>query len=332
MSGYITEDGLDFRDPYEREIILQQRREEIAEKLKEKKERNKTYLKGQRGVRRYYDFAKLESLGYEDKDEDGYLNDYDDIDENEDDEEKTFERPIKCIFTRDLRRQKLYAYLKYLKGRKVLVRDLAWKFAVTERTIQSDLKYLIDNGYIERQINKTYLNRQTKNSYIVNLSKEKAFEYTGDKIACNIFVAKENDKYYILTDTDYDEKLVIRGKRNINDFTFELPNRRIKSIKECDNTTLAFLKVIFGEDTKIDGKFYGVVYSYLCKGKYQDGLIDKPERWEEMLYFSFVELDKCYTPKKNYKWITLNVAPRRIKQYGINKGIHFVAKNILGVK
>ena len=66
---YINEDGLDFRDPYERQIILQQRQEELAEKLKEKKERNKTYLKGQRGVRRYYDYKKLESLVYEDKDE-----------------------------------------------------------------------------------------------------------------------------------------------------------------------------------------------------------------------------------------------------------------------
>lgn len=40
ISKYITEDGLDFRDPYEREIILQQRREELAERLREKKERN----------------------------------------------------------------------------------------------------------------------------------------------------------------------------------------------------------------------------------------------------------------------------------------------------
>lgn len=128
---YINEDGLDFRDPYEREIILKQRQEELAEKLKEKKERNKTYLKGQRGVRRYYDYKKLESLNYEDKDEYGCLNDYDDVEEDEDVEEQVFERPIKCIFARELRRKKLYAYLKYLKGRKVLVRDLAWKFAVT---------------------------------------------------------------------------------------------------------------------------------------------------------------------------------------------------------
>lgn len=132
---YINEDGLDFRDPYERQIILQQRQEELAEKLKEKKERNKTYLKGQRGVRRYYDYKKLESLVYENKDEDGCLNDYDDVEEDTDVEEQVFERHIKCIFTRELRRKKLYAYLKYLKGRKVLVRDLAWKFAVAERTI-----------------------------------------------------------------------------------------------------------------------------------------------------------------------------------------------------
>lgn len=32
---YINEDGLDFRDPYERQIILQQRQEELAKKLAE---------------------------------------------------------------------------------------------------------------------------------------------------------------------------------------------------------------------------------------------------------------------------------------------------------
>ncbi len=122
ISKYITEEGLDFRDPYDREIILQQRREELAERLREKKQRNKTYLKGQRGVRRYYDY---DIPIYEDK----VGNEI---------------RQIKCVYTRDKRRKSLFKYLKYLKGKKVLVRDLAWKYAVTERTIQSDLKYLID--------------------------------------------------------------------------------------------------------------------------------------------------------------------------------------------
>lgn len=40
ISKYISEKGLDFRAPYEREIILQQRQEELAERLREKKERN----------------------------------------------------------------------------------------------------------------------------------------------------------------------------------------------------------------------------------------------------------------------------------------------------
>ena len=114
---------------------------------------NITYLKGQRGVRKYYDYDKLDELGFDEV--------YD----------KEKDRPIKCVFTKNLRREKLFAYLKYLKGRKVLIRDLAWKFAVTERTIQSDLKFFEDNGFIERKTNKTHIGRMTKNSYIVNKNK-----------------------------------------------------------------------------------------------------------------------------------------------------------------
>ena len=75
-------------------------------------------------MRKYYIYNKLNELGF------------DEIDNKESD------RPIKFAFTKNLRREKLFACLKYLNGKKVLVRDLSWKFAVTEKTIQSDLKSL----------------------------------------------------------------------------------------------------------------------------------------------------------------------------------------------
>ena len=115
------DDGLDYSSPADREIIEKRQQLEREERIKYIKAQRRSYLKGKRGVRLYYDRDY-----YEDE-----------------------EAQIKCVFTRDLRREKLFAYLKYLNGKKVFVRDLAWKFAVTERTIQSDLKFLIDNGYIE---------------------------------------------------------------------------------------------------------------------------------------------------------------------------------------
>lgn len=44
-----------------------------------------------------------------------------------------------------------------------------------KRTIQSDLRWLENNGFIVTQKNKTYKGKQTKNSYIVNLEKEKGY-------------------------------------------------------------------------------------------------------------------------------------------------------------
>lgn len=309
ISKYITEEGLDFRDPYEREIILQQRREELAERLREKKERNKTYLKGQRGVRRYYDY---DMPVYEDKGGNEI-------------------RQIKCVYTRDKRRKSLFKYLKYLKGKKVLVRDLAWKYAVTERTIQSDLKYLIDNGFIERQTNKTYLNRQTKNSYIVHSEKEKDFPFDDDCFVHPIIVAKQNDDYYIVTQTDYDESKVVRGYRNIELFFFELPEFLLKNKSDIDKISLTYANDVFGNDISL--KYYGEVYSYIVKGKDVDEDTKKVyERWTNKLYFSLIELDELYSPREGYRWITLKVAPRRIKRFDINKGLHYITKEVLGVK
>ena len=52
-----------------------------------------------------------------------------------------------------------------MEGRKIAVENLAIKFGVTERTIQNDVKFLIDGGYIERQTNKITKGKQTKNYY-----------------------------------------------------------------------------------------------------------------------------------------------------------------------
>ena len=147
--------------------------EYLKAKTEKRKKLNKTYLKGQRGVRRYYDYSKLdydddeEYTDDEDKDIDNEdINkenidiDSEDIDDEYIDDEK--ERPVKCVFKKDLRREKLFAYLKYLNGKKILVRDLAWHFAVTERTIQMDLRWLENNDFIITKTNKTYTGKQTK--------------------------------------------------------------------------------------------------------------------------------------------------------------------------
>mgnify|MGYP002801346023 FL=1 len=225
----------------------------------------------------------------------------------------------------------MFKYLKYLKGKKVLVRNLAWKYAVTERTIQSDLKYLIDNGFIERQTNKTHLNRQTKNSYIVHPEKEKDFPFDDDCFVHPIIIAKQNENYYIITQSDYDESKVVRGYRNIELFFFELPEFPLKKTSDIDKISLTYANDVFGNNISL--KYYGEVYSYIVKGKDVDEDTKKVyERWTNKLYFSLIELEKIYPPREGYRWITLKVAPRRIKRFDINKGLHYITKEILGVK
>ena len=218
-----------------------------------------------------------------------------------------------------------------MKGKKVLVRNLAWKYAVTERTIQSDLKYLIDNGFIERQTNKTHLNRQTKNSYIVHPEKEKDFPFDDDCFVHPIIIAKQNENYYIITQSDYDESKVVRGYRNIELFFFELPEFPLKKTSDIDKISLTYANDVFGNNISL--KYYGEVYSYIVKGKDVDEDTKKVyERWTNKLYFSLIELEKLYPPREGYRWITLKVAPRRIKRFDINKGLHYITKEILGVK
>ena len=142
---------------------------------------------------------------------------------------------------------------------------MAWKFAVTERTIQSDLKFFIDNGFIEKQINKTAIGRITKNSYIVNKNKEKDL-HLNNSILFVVFIAKKGKMYYILTKTDYDEFNKSFYNKTIEDFDFELPSVRIDSIKLIDKISDKIASSIFSKNLKDEYK--SVVYSNIAKGKF----------------------------------------------------------------
>ena len=150
--------------------------ENLKERIEEKRKLNRSYLKGQRGVRLYYDETKL----------------------YEDDYAERLERRVKCVYTRDLRIEKLFGYLKYMNGRRVLLRDIAWHFAVTKRTIQSDLKWLESNGFITTQKNKTTKGKQTKNSYIVHTEKAKYLPCENTFLNV-IILSKQNNEFYVLT-------------------------------------------------------------------------------------------------------------------------------------
>lgn len=241
-------------------------------------------------------------------------------------EEENKEPQVKCIFTKDLRREKLFAYLKYLKGRKVLVRDLAWKFAVTERTIQSDLKFLIDNGYIERQLNKTFKGRQTKNSYIIHPERQKELAFGGDKFVVPIFVSKQNDNYFVCVETDYNRT---SKKENIEDCFFTIRERKINKVEDALKYSLQIAKEIFVCDIK--SKYFGIIGTIINQGTSYDKYHRKIDTWRDKSYFTLTLLDALYQTKGEYKWISLKVAPRRIKNYYINKSIH-QAKRVLGVK
>ena len=291
-------------------VFVKKKRKKVF--LKSKITQNRIYLKGQRGVRKYYDYDKLDELGFDEV--------YD----------KEKDRPTKCVFTKNLRREKLFAYLKYLNGEKVLIRDLAWKFAVTERTIQSDLKFFVDKGFIERKVNKTHFGRMTKNSYIVNKNKEKDLELN-DQFLFVVFITKKDDKYHILTKTEYSEKNKTFYRQKIEDFEFELPNIKIGNSKKIDDISKRIAEDIFSKDLKYEYK--SIVYSNIVKGKFEE--IDEygktqNEWWKEKDYFSLFVLNEMVKCNSGYKWITLNVAPRRIRSHNQNKGLKYIKDNILG--
>ena len=295
------DDGLDYSNPADREIIEKRKQLEREERIKYIKEQRRSYLKGQRGKRLYY---------------------HRDYFEDE-------EAQIKCVFTRDLRREKLFAYLKYLKGKKVFVRDLAWKFAVTERTIQSDLKFLIDNGYIERQINKTFKGRQTKNSYIVHPEKQKELAYGGDKSIMPIFVAKQDDNYYVCVEMGCYPNDDGKNKVKIDDYDFFLHEKLLTDKQNPEKITKELSKEYFKQ--KVNGKYMGVICDYLTRGEYYDEDEKRNRKYRNKYFFTLTVLDEMYPTRTFSKWISLKVAPRRIKKYYINKGIH-KAMRVLGVK
>ena len=98
----------------------------------------KTYIKGHRGVKLYYDSTH-----------------YDEYEIDDDYDGKYEKDEVRKVFRKSIHREKLRNYFKYLESKKIAVENLAIKFGVTERTIQNDVKFLIDGGYIERQTNKT---------------------------------------------------------------------------------------------------------------------------------------------------------------------------------
>ena len=311
----------EYNNPIQKEIYKHNKIIELQELAEQKKKRNRTYLKGQYGVRRYYDYDKQKEIS-------------DDILEIEDEEEyqKALidNRPIKCVFKKDLRREKLYMYLKYLNGRKVLIRDLAWKFAVTERTLQSDLKYLIENEYIERKINRTYKNRETKNSFIVNPKKSKDFAFTGENYLVPILLLNNNNEKYILTKTEYTKEKVVYRKVNISDFDFCLPFEKIRNIKRAEIVSKTYIDKVLGEN--IDFEYKGIFYSYISKGIDRDEYNYNKiiEKWNCRYLFSLIEIKKEYPIKDGYRWIKLSTAPRRINDFVINKGLHYLIKNNQG--
>lgn len=145
----IDYENYDLKNPFDRIRLEEDRIKRAIAIGKARKARDRSYLKGQRGKRKYVDYNKTGTMTFNDKDP--YI--YDDDDDDWDYKYIRHDK-IKCVFTRDLRREKLYNFFKYLKGRKVLVRNLAWKFAVTERTIQTDIKYLVNKGFITVKTNK----------------------------------------------------------------------------------------------------------------------------------------------------------------------------------
>lgn len=309
--GYIEKDTL-------RNIRL----DEKKKKLQEINARNKTYLKGQRGVRYYYDYDKR------------YKNEFGDFVEYDGDnpEEENLTRQVKCVYKKDLRIEKLFGHLKYLNGRKVLIRDLAFRFGVTERTIQHDLRWLENNGFINIQANKTSSGIQTQNSYIVNTEKEK--DLPCDETFLKVmFINKINGFDYLLTETEYNGRKQERWDHAIEDCEFEIPGMREKFPDRIDIHSFRIAKQIFEKDLK--EQYKGHILTHTQGYCYKD--IDKNgkpynERGKDKYFFTLFLLNDEQKPKEGYYWLKLSVAPRHICNRAINKCIKFIQENVIGVK
>lgn len=319
----VYSEDLDFKNLRQREVNRKKGLQAIKERQAFIKKRNKTYLKGRRGVRLYYDYEKM----YDDNDEDA--NRDADLEYGYDPYEDKH-RQVKCVFKQALRREKLFAYLKYLNGKKVLVRDLAWKFAVTERTIQHDLRWLENGGFIKTQKNMTAKGKQTKNSYTVNLEMEKLLPCE-DTYLNVMFIAKMENVFYVLTKTSYAFIKNTKKKIPISDYDFDLPMMIEKFNDRIDEHSLRIAKSIFGKDLK--NSYKGQIFVNLYKGCFKD--IDRygrevTERYKQKDLFSLFVLEEELKPKRGYLWIKLSVASRRLCNKSSRKCIKYIKENLLG--
>lgn len=295
---------LDLSDPKQRKLYNEYKLEYLKTKKEERKKLNKTYLKGQRGVRKYYDYSKR------------------DYDEDSDE----IERPVKCVFKKDLRREKLFAYLKYLNGKRILVRDLAWHFAVTERTIQMDLRWLENNDFITTKTNKTYIGKQTKNSYIVNKSKEKDLPCS-DRYLEIVFLKKIGNDYFVLTKCDTPKSKINRVPKAL--LFYFLPTMKIKNLNNIDKYSLKIANRIFMQDMSkhYKGKVYDELYDVYFNTKDKT---NKGERLREKYYFSSFIIDDDILANDRYTWLKLSTAQKLIRNRIVYKCLKHIQKNFLG--
>ena len=311
----------------ERSYLKHKKRLELEEKIehfKKKKERNKTYLKGQRGKRLYYDYDKRYKNEFGD-----YVDYYGD-----NPEEAKLERQVKCVYTKNFRLEKLFGYLKYLNGKAISIRDLAFHYAVTERTMQHDLRWLENNGFITIQKNKNKKGKQTKNSYFVNPEKEKDLPFE-DTCLNVVIINKIDNEYYILTETEYTGKRTVHWifnqNWNIKDYEFDLQTMIEKYPDRIDKHSLRIAKEIFDMDLK--DQYKGHILTHIQKRK--TSMPDTYGKWHneylrDKYIFTLFLLDNVKKQPKGYYWLKLSVAPRRIRERAVSKCIKYIKENILG--
>ena len=119
--------------------------------------------------------------------------------------------------------------------------------------------------------------------------------------------------------------------RNIKDFTFTLPHKRIYSKNNVEELSVEFTNKILSQD--LQDKFQGIVFEHISKHKYikVDKYLHKKKKIKQIkCFFVLYKLDGCLKCNKGFRWIKLSIAPKRIKDFKVNKGIHFVSKNLLG--
>lgn len=311
----------------ERSYLKRKKQLELKEKIeyfKKKKERNKTYLKGQRGKRLYYDYDKR------------YKNEFGDyiVNYGETPDDEKLERQVKCVYTKNFRLEKLFGYLKYLNGKAISIRDLAFHYAVTERTMQHDLRWLESNGFVTIQKNINKKGKQTKNSYFVNPEKEKDLPFE-DTCLNVVIINKIGNEYYILTETEYTGKRTVHWifnpNWNIEDYEFDLPTMIEKYPDRIDKHSLRIAKEIFDMDLK--DQYKGHILTHIQKRK--TSMPDTYGKWyneylRDKYIFTLFLLDNVKKQSKGYYWLKLSVAPRRIRERAVSKCIKYIKENLLG--